>query len=229
MALADYKLLDNKTSYAIWKIEETAEDLYKQLLLKDHEVEYLEKLNNGKRSLHWLSTRVLLRKMLNTQDYIDCRVDEHGKPYLVNFPHHISLSHSYDYAAVMISEDKFVGIDIELIKDKIECVAKKFLNNSELQFIDPSKTIEHMYICWCAKEAIYKLHGKSNISFLADIRLHPFDYTPDGKLQSVLNIKGEERPYEVHFKKFHNYMIGYVSGDAPVAVLPTELNAGHEK
>jgi 4'-phosphopantetheinyl transferase len=213
MALADFKLLDNKTSYAIWKIEESAEELYKQLQLKDHEIEYLEKLNNGKRSLHWLSTRVLLRKMLNTSEYIDCRIDEHGKPYLVNFPHQISLSHSYDYAAVMISEDKPVGIDIELIKNKIERIAKKFLDGNELGFIDPANAIEHLYVCWCAKEAVYKLHGKNNISFLADIHLKPFSFKQAGSFKAFLALKNKQLEYEVHYEKFNDYMIGYVSGE----------------
>ena len=176
MALAYYKLCDDKTSLAIWKIEETSGELYKQLQLKEHEVDYLEKLNNGRRSLHWLSTRVLLRKMLNTQEYIDCQVDEHGKPYLVNSPYYISLSHSFDYAAVMISEDRPVGIDIELVKDKIERVAKKFMSTAELAFIDPEQSVEHLYACWCAKEAIYKLQGKRNVSFLENIRISPFRY-----------------------------------------------------
>lgn len=212
MALAAYKLLDNRTSYAIWKIEETAEELYKQLQLKEHEIDYLEKLNNGKRSLHWLSTRVLLRKMLNTTEYIDCRIDDHGKPYLVNFPHQISLSHSYDYAAVMISEDKPVGIDIELIKDKIERVSRKFLNVDELSFINPASRIEHLYVCWCAKEAVYKLHGKNNISFLADIRLEPFSYTETGKFNVGLSTRTGLTRFEVHYEKFRNYMIGFVYG-----------------
>ena len=218
MALADYKLLDNKTSYAIWKIEENAEELYKQLQLKDHEIAYLEKLNKGKRSLHWLSTRVLLRKMLNTQEYIDCRVDDHGKPYLVNFPHQISLSHSYDYAAVMISEDKPVGIDIELIKNKIERIARKFLSSRELEFIEHSNAIEHLYICWCAKEAIYKLHGKNNISFLADIHLTAFDFDQSGKFKALLSLNTRQLEYEVHYEKFNNYMIGYVSGESQLVI-----------
>lgn len=115
MALAYYKHLDATTAFGVWKIEETAEELYSSLQLNKDEEAYLQTLNNGKRNLHWLSTRVLLRKMLNTEKYIDCQVDEDGKPYLVNFPHHISFSHSFDYAAVMVSEDKPVGIDIELV------------------------------------------------------------------------------------------------------------------
>ena len=79
MALAYYKQLDKTSFFGVWKIEESAEDLYSQLQLNDQEKAYLDSLNNGKRNLHWLSTRVLLRKLLNTQKYIDCQVDEDGK------------------------------------------------------------------------------------------------------------------------------------------------------
>ncbi|MDF3078906.1 MAG: 4-phosphopantetheinyl transferase superfamily protein [Sphingobacteriaceae bacterium] len=212
MALAHYKQVDAKTSFAIWKIEESAEELYNQLQLKDHETEFLSTLNNGKRNLHWLSTRALLRSMLNTDEYIDCLVDEHGKPYLANFPHQISLSHSYDYAAVMISEDKPVGIDIELIKNKIERVAKKFMSKAELDFIDQKNAIEHLYVCWCAKEAIYKLHGKKNISFLDNIELKPFEFSQNGQFEAALNIEDTEEQFQVFFEKFENYMIGTVAG-----------------
>lgn len=208
MALAYYKQVDDKTAFALWRIEETAEDLYAQLQLKHHEENYLSTLNNGKRNLHWLSTRVLLRKMLKTDQYIDCQVDEHGKPYLTNFSRQISLSHSYEYAAVMISDDKPVGIDIELIKDKIERVAAKFLSPAELAFIDPQEKIMHLYVCWCAKEAVYKLYGKKNISFLDNILLEPFNFTTDGKLKAILKTPKRDFEYVVHFEKFHDYMVG---------------------
>jgi 4'-phosphopantetheinyl transferase len=229
MGLAYYKLCDDKTSLAIWKIEETAGDLYKQLQLKDHEVDYIEKLNNGRRSLHWLSTRVLLRKMLNTQKYIDCKVDEHGKPYLVNSPYYISLSHSFDYAAVIISEDSMVGIDIELIKDKIERVAKKFMSPEELAFICPEQAVEHLYACWCAKEAIYKLQGKRNVSFLDNIRIRPFKYNGEGSFLAELNLQHYNQEFTVHYEKFHNYMLGYVAENIQNAPIRRKTGGAYEK
>lgn len=213
MALAFQKNIDPKTSFAVWKMEESAEELYAQLQLDEREKAYLEGLKHDKRYLHWLGTRVLLRKMINTPDYIDCQVDEHGKPYLVNFPHHISLSHSYDYAAVIISENQLVGIDIEIIKTKIERIATKFMTHEELNFIDSKVPIEHLYVCWCAKEAIYKLQGKSTISFKDHIRLSPFAYRDSGKLTATLDAPGIHWPFEVYFEKFDNYMLAYVSSE----------------
>ena len=210
MALVYHKDLDQFTSFEIWKIEESAEELLAKLQLKHHEISYLDTLINGKRNLHWLSTRALLRSMMNTEEYIDCQVDSSGKPYLTNFPHHISLSHSFDYAAVMISKNKAVGIDIELIKDKIERIAHKFMSKDELSFISPN-SIEHLYACWCAKEAIYKLHGRKSISFLDHISIMPFSYSESGSFRASLNTGNLITDYTVYYEKFEGYMIGYVS------------------
>lgn len=210
MSLVYHKVIDQVTSFAVWKIEESAEELLAQLQLKDHEISYLDSLTSGKRNLHWLSTRVLLRRMMNTDAYIDCRIDSSGKPYLSNFPHFISLSHSFDYAAVMVSKDKAVGIDIELIKGKIERIAHKFMSKRELTFILEDR-IKKLYVCWCAKEAIYKLHGKKNISFLDHIRIEPFDYSGTGSLIASLNTGSQKNDYTVHYDTFNGYMIGYVA------------------
>ena len=211
MALVYHQTIDLNTAFGIWKIEESADELLAQLQLKEHEKSFIDSLSAGKRNLHWLSTRVLLRKMMDTDDYIDCKVDSCGKPYLSNFPHHISLSHSYDYAAVMVSNNKAVGIDIELIKDKIERIAHKFMSSEELDFMSEENRIEQLYVAWCAKEAIYKLHGKQNISFLEHIKLHPFNYEVSGIFEATLSLGDHQKKLKVHYEKFDGYMIGFVS------------------
>ncbi|HEX8376186.1 MAG TPA: 4'-phosphopantetheinyl transferase superfamily protein [Pedobacter sp.] len=230
MGFAYRKKLDDSTEFAVWKIEETADELLVQLQLRDYEKKTIEGLNNGKRNLHWLSTRVLLRKLLNTSEYIDCQVDEYGKPYLPNSPYHISFSHSYDYAAVIISKTKPVGIDIEIIKDKIERVANKFLTDKEIAFINPEHKVNHLYICWCAKEAIYKLQGKTNVSFKEHIRLKPFFYNEKGRFEATLETEQDSKSFEVFYESFENYMIGYVAGctefeQAPVTSTSLQENA----
>src|ERR1700748_2465387 len=147
MAIAYRQQVDDDTEFAVWKIEDEADELYSQLQLDADEQAYYEKLNKSKRHLHWLGTRVLLRKMLRTDEYIDCKVDSHGKPYLVNLPYHISLSHSFDYAAVMISKEP-VGIDIEQVKEKLERIAHKFIKKKEMAFIGNEHRIQQLYVCW---------------------------------------------------------------------------------
>lgn len=211
MPVTFYRDIDLDTSIGLWKITETPEDLEACLQLKEHELVLLKSLGKEKRNLHWLATRVLLRKMLNTNEYIDCIADENGKPILISHDYHISLSHSYDYAAVMISKTKKVGIDIEIIKSKIERVQNKFLNQNELDFIGEQARIEKLYVCWCAKEALYKLNGKRETSFKDHIHLEAFNYTgEDGELNAKIDKGGTLDLYQVKFKKVDDYMLGYV-------------------
>jgi len=211
MPLIHLEEVSLQTFIGLWKIEENPEELEKQLQLKEHELSVLRSLQGQKRNLHWLATRVLLRKMLSTEEYIDCKPDENGKPILVNLPYKISLSHSYDYAAVMISLTKEVGIDIEIIKEKIDRVKHKFLSSKELGFIEEKHKLEHLYACWCAKEALYKLNGKKETSFKDNIHLEPFVYQSNGAIQSAISKDGQTQRFRVNYRKFGNYMLGYVS------------------
>jgi phosphopantetheinyl transferase len=210
MPLTFLENINTDTAIGLWKITESPEDLMARLQLKEHELKLLSSLSKEKRNLHWLATRVLLRKMLNTKQYIDCQADENGKPILINHPHHISLSHSYEYAAVMVSKTKKVGIDIEIIKEKIERVKNKFLNNQELSFINPDHQIEQLYVCWCAKEALYKLNGKKETSFKNHIHLEDFVYREKGSLSAKIEKENIAHQFTVNYEKLDNYMLGFV-------------------
>ncbi|MBE7177215.1 MAG: 4'-phosphopantetheinyl transferase superfamily protein [Mucilaginibacter polytrichastri] len=212
MALAWHHSVNPNTEIALWKIEEEAEDLYGRLRLRDSEKAHLEKLKSSKRHLHWLGTRVLLRELIGTREYINCVSDKNGKPYLVDLPYSISFSHSFDYAGVMISREQECGLDIELIKDKVVRIAGKFLQPEEQAFIDRNHETEHISACWCAKEAVYKCYGKREISFLNHIFLQTFPYRSEG---GQMNIRIENdhilNYYEGHYLSFDGYMIGYVT------------------
>ena len=207
--------IDVHTELAVWKIEEPRAQLIAGLQLKAHELAIIDSFKSEKRALQWLSTRLLLRTMLNTNEYIDCQMDIHGKPYLVNYDYHISLSHSYDYAAVMISRDATikVGVDMEMIKHKIKLIKHKFLTDLELAQKQIGDNIDGLYVCWCAKEAIYKWHGKKELEFKRDIHIRPFKLKQQGELEVLVALPTDPRTLTVsYFKTDDGYMVGYVMG-----------------
>lgn len=211
MPIVFNKTIDEETMLAVWRIEETEAQLLSGLQLKQHELDFLSSLSTGKRTLHWLSTRLLLRTMLQTSEYIDCQMDEHGKPYLVNLDYQISLSHSFDYAAVMISKSKKVGVDIELIKHKIKAIKHKFLSDIELAQKQIGDNINGLYICWCSKEAIYKWYGKKGLEFKQDIHIKPFKLKKEGSLTAIVDLPEGSRELMVkYFKVGEDYMLGYI-------------------
>lgn len=212
MALAYFRELGSKARFAIWRIEEDVDNLKNRLQLDARERSILEKLHPGKRKLQWLSTRVLLREMLKTSEFIDCPNDEHGKPYLANFPQKISLTHSYDYVSVFLSDDKEVGIDLELVKPKILRIADKFMKEEELEFIpfqDEELAIKTLYACWCAKEAVYKLQGRKGVSFRDNMTISPFEFTAQGVLHLDLLTENEQKRLEVFYEEFQEYMLAF--------------------
>jgi len=209
MALVYLRELNNQTKFAIWKIEESAEELLSKLQLDDAEQEKLRRLSKGKRTLHWLATRVLLRYLLQTNEYIHCPSDSNGKPYLPDYPYKISLTHSFEYAGVMLSTQGDCGMDLELVMDKVTRIKEKFLKPEELTFINPENEILHLYACWCAKEAVYKLQGNKGVSFLEDMTIKPFNYKPQGVMLLDLTKDEQTITYEVYYEQFQNYMLGY--------------------
>lgn len=211
MPIVFNKQIDEDTILGVWKIEETESMLMSGLQLKTHELDLIQSLSNGKRTLHWLSTRLLLRTLLQTDDYIDCQMDEHGKPYLTNIDAHISLSHSYDYAAVIVSKTKKVGVDIELIKHKIKSIKHKFLSDVELAQKQIGDNTNGLYVAWCAKEAIYKWNGKKGLEFKKHIHLKPFKLKEEGCLQALIELPEGVKELSVsYFKTDDGYMLGYV-------------------
>ena len=112
----------------------------------------------------------------------------------------------------MISKTRPVGIDIEQIKQKVERIAPRFLRPAERAVIDPKHKIAHLYICWCAKEAIYKCYGQKAVSFLDDIALEAFPFTEEGTVNANLHKGDVNLDYRVEFMQYEDYMLGYVKG-----------------
>ena len=212
MSLAYLKELDAHSRIALWKIEESEDELISMLQLDDAELAKLSSLAKGKRTLHWLATRVLLRYLLQTPEFISCPSDSNGKPYLPDFPYEISLTHSYDYAGVMLSSAGVCGIDLEIVKEKVVRIKDKFLKPEEIGFIEDDQLVDQLYACWCAKEAVYKLQGNKGVSFYQDMTIEPFRYTPQGVMTVNLTKNNEVRRFNVFYERFNEYMLGYVVG-----------------
>ncbi len=112
----------------------------------------------------------------------------------------------------MISKKSPVGIDIEIIKEKVERIAHKFMSTKELATIAPVNKVEQLYVCWCAKEAIYKCYGQKAVSFLDNITLQPFTFTDKGWVNANLRKDAIALDYKVGYLQYEDYMIGYVKG-----------------
>lgn len=201
------KQLGKNGDLAVWHITEQANELYNKLQLNVAEKAFYDSLQSSKRNMHWLGSRVLLRTLLNTTEFIDCQLDENNKPYLVNFPYQISISHSNDYAAVIICKEKNVGVDIEKMSGKIERIAKRFLSEKELENVSENNRIEHLYVCWGIKETLFKLYGKGNLPFIGGIEIDDFIYNENGIVNARISLPNFKQEYKVEYGKLGEYML----------------------
>lgn len=212
MPIIEIKHLPLSSKLGVWKIEEKAEELVALLQLDDKEMEYITTLNNNKRYLHWLSSRVMLRQLLETNEFIVFKKDERGKPVVGNFPHEVSIAHSHEMAAVLVSEEVSVGVDIEIIDEKVFRVAHKFLSEKEKNMIDPAFQTEQLMLGWCAKEALFKLYGKGQVDFINNLFLDFGPFTEIGTIQGRIHKDNHKESYTVFYEKLGEYMLCYVTG-----------------
>lgn len=205
MSLIIDKMFNNHCRLGIWKIEENYEELFSKLDLHQEDSAILESFKNQRRKLEWMSVRVLLNTLTKKNNAIV--YNRNRKPFLADNSYHISITHSYHYTAVLISTQSNVGIDIEKIHPKITHIAEKFINKKELQNIDPEKKIYHLYLHWCAKEALYKMFDKKDISFKNNIIIEPFNPEDEGTITG--KVKTPEINKIVLLRYFHinNYSI----------------------
>ena len=202
---------DDGMVLTIWKIEETESELRPLLSLDANEVRELESIKAPQSRLRWMASRLALKSVFEEWKVIEIHKDVHGKPFFEMQKGHFSLSHSREFAVCVYHPEKTVGVDIEFIRPKVFNIRKKFMKADELNSIPEKNAMESLYVCWCAKEAIYKWQGKKGLSMKDGISVHPFVYEDKGQLKAELVNGGSIRLLEVHYERLDGFMLAYVS------------------
>jgi 4'-phosphopantetheinyl transferase len=204
--------LSESVSLGIWKIEETADELRNNILLGPEEARFYESLRSDLRKRHWLSYRNILAMMPGSSS-TELYYDEYGKPHPAGKEFLLSVTHSGIYSAAIVSYDGPVGIDIEMLKQRVERVKERFLTKDELAELGEKYHLEKLYIYWGAKEALYKLHGKPDVEFARDIRVAPFTYEENGKgtCPSTMMVPEGNFEYSVFYEKIDDYMLVFAT------------------
>lgn len=195
------------TKILIWKITESFDALYSQVILKEKTLERLQGMKSETHQRAFLSVRKLLQET-NHND-VQLHYDEFGKPHLDN-ENHISITHSFDFSAIILS-DKNVGIDIEQRREKIIRIADKFVHDTEFEFLNKKNTEEYiskLTVIWGIKEAVFKIRNEKGISFKDHIFVKPFKMT-DLKAEALLIFENLNITFEISFEEIENYTLVY--------------------
>jgi len=157
-----------------------------------------------KREIEKKGALYLASQMLKKPD-ICISFDNHGKPFLNEYNCRISISHSHQWLLLAIHQTEEVGVDIELVKEKIKGIASRFLNEEEMA--GAGSNLNKLTIYWAAKEAIYKAYGKKQIEFKSAIAINDFNLQNTGELNGKLLLADKTRSFKLQYQKHNEYWL----------------------
>ena len=193
------------TEILLWKITESLAELSAEVTLNPKNQ---QRYNGMKSELHQRAF-LSVRKLLQLKGYtdFDLEYDQFGKPHLKDGKH-ISISHSHEYATIIIS-DEITGIDIELQRDKIIRIADKFVE-PEWEFLDKENQdfIRKLTVIWGVKESIFKIRNEAGISFKDHIHVHPFEIKDQSGIAD-LHFQNKSIQFKYHFIEIDNFTLVY--------------------
>jgi len=203
------KKLEDGSMLGMWEITEDINMLLNQVKLSETELERFDGFLSHVRKLEFLSVRALLAKMINP----DAKIIYNGnrKPFIEDGSHNISISHSKKLTSILLNKTKRVGIDLEFMSHRISKIAHKFINNNESINKNDLTGKYHLYIHWCAKEALYKICDKKDINFKLNLFIKPFQLNNEGVIKGKVNSERINEEFDLNYFKYDNYIIVYTS------------------
>ena len=207
MPLHKVVYLQPNTKLYLWKISEDFDTLFREVRLKDSSLARLEGMKSESHQKGFLAVRMILQHLEYTD--FDLLYDEFGKPHLK--PQgcsikdlELSISHSHDFSAIVISEQK-VGLDLEQLKNKILKIAPRFMDISHLENLSTEEKIKKATVIWGIKESIFKLKNEVGISFSDHISENAFTF--DDKITTAtLKFNNKVEKFKIQFEQEEDYI-----------------------
>ncbi len=189
----------------VWKIEEDIDTLLELVILDTDEKKKYKSFSSSSRKLEFLSVRALLSELIGK----DAKIvyNKNNKPFLKDGSRFISISHSHKLTAILLSTNEKVGIDLEYMSTNIAAIAFKFLNRKEKVTKEQEDRRYHLYIHWCAKEALYKICDKEGISIKKNLTIEPFQLKVSGEIRGQVHTDKINESFDLYYSKYDNYAI----------------------
>lgn len=145
-----------------WSMDESVEELFSCNAVSVSLRKEFVAVRSAQRRLEVASVHALVYHIFGKDMQI--RHDGDGKPCLCN-GFNIGISHTKGCAAVIVSEDKEVAVDVEYMDERVERVVGRLLRDDE-----KAVTLFEKILHWCAKETLYKLYSADHLA-LSEMRL----------------------------------------------------------
>ena len=207
MGLLLKEYVEDDCLLGIWDITENYDELISRLSLHQEEEKILNSFGNDLRKIEWLSVRVLLKEMIGHQ--LSIIYNGNRKPFIQGNTYYISISHSNQLSSILLSRKHKVGIDLEFMSHRISKIAHRFINDEEQVTSETDQKRYHLYIHWCAKEALYKICDKQDINFRKNIIIEPFSPERKGELKGLVDNIYRKEYFKLNYFTIDNYIIVY--------------------
>ena len=197
--------INDSSVLGVWKIEEDLESLLQKVTLSADEKKKIKSFKSVRRKFEFISVRALLAEL--TENKTSIVYNKNNKPFLKDGSMFISISHSHRLTAILLSVNEKVGMDLEYMSSNIAAVALKFMNIKEEITKDPANRLYHLYLHWCAKEALYKICDKEITSIRKDISIEPFKVHDSGKITGSIHTDKINESFNLQYIKYDNYSV----------------------
>ncbi len=177
--------------------------------LSADELNFYESGHSHERCLQMTCADIIISEALGHA--IRIQRDAKGAPYLTNSPFFLSISHTSNFMAMIISDRGRVAIDIEVKGRNIERVKHRFTTDTELGHLKHFFASEALLASWSVKECLFKIIKKSGVLFTDHLKI---DGSEDGDKVLRVNCSVEhpamKADYTVNSCIFEPLILSYI-------------------
>ena len=199
-------------SIGIWHSTESFDTLLEIEALNPADLRKWLEFQSDKRKREWLTVRVLLRSLLPGSALPLITYDQFGKPFL-DIGKGISISHTKEFVAILITGKANAGIDLETLRDRITTLSSKFSNDQELKHVPELQRIEYLHVLWGAKEVLFKLYGRGEMDFRAHLHVEPFHFENYGVVKASVQKNGLHTEHQITYQLWNNMILAFSISD----------------
>ena len=221
MPLHSFQRLSPTAVLGLWHLTENTAELWSGLPQAEAYQTLIPATADATRQAQWLAGRVLIHRLLAEMlpaatAEILVNNDATGRPWLAGQAPEmaVSLSHSGMWVAAMLADGGRAGVDVEIIRNKAQRLAGKFLApaewtaaQAEAATLATPDADAHYTLLWSAKETLYKLAAKRGIIFKKQLLLNPFVPQVTGEIPATLVLGDVQTRHSICY---HQPAPGYV-------------------
>ena len=177
MALVATNTEENGTVWALWRIEESSDELLQKYAEKKGPISDALKQKKDQVLAQSLAARLALAACTDISALF---TGSNGEPRIPQG--FVSLSHTTQYGLAAFHPEFPVGIDLEGPRPQILRIADKFSTAEERSHFTQENLESGLLVLWTCKEAVFKAYGKGDVDFREHIQVAPFYPADQGQL-----------------------------------------------